>query len=194
MKKAERTKQFIIETAAPIFNEKGIAGTSIDDVLKVTKVAKGCLYGHFENKEALSYAMVDYLLQKVINNSIHAINKESSAKAKLFAYLDIYNDPNNPIESGCPIMNFGTEADGTNSNIKQKVKTAIKQMIKLFEDTIIKGVTEKEFNKSINAEELSLKIFTMIEGGIVVARVMENTKSLTSIVNMLKKEIETYAS
>jgi len=45
--KAERTRQFIIEQAAPLFNERGVAGVSIDDVLKVTRVAKGCLYGHF---------------------------------------------------------------------------------------------------------------------------------------------------
>ena len=52
--KAERTKQFILETAAPIFNQKGISGANIDDVLSATKLTKGCLYGHFESKEDLA--------------------------------------------------------------------------------------------------------------------------------------------
>ena len=39
MSKAEKTKQMIIEQAAVIFNEKGVAGTSIDDILKASKVA-----------------------------------------------------------------------------------------------------------------------------------------------------------
>ena len=59
--KAERTKQFIIEQATPIFNSKGIAGTTIDDILAVTKMAKGGIYGNFENKEGISIASVDFI-------------------------------------------------------------------------------------------------------------------------------------
>lgn len=46
LRKAEKTKQFILETASPIYNEKGISGVSIDDVLESTKLTKGCIYGH----------------------------------------------------------------------------------------------------------------------------------------------------
>lgn len=63
--KAEKTKQFILETAAPLYNEKGVSGVSIDDVLAAAKVTKGCLYGHFENKEDLSLQVVDLLLKKI---------------------------------------------------------------------------------------------------------------------------------
>ena len=63
--KAERTKQFIIEQSAPIFNAKGIAGTTIDDILAATKMAKGGIYGNFENKEAISIASVDFLFGKM---------------------------------------------------------------------------------------------------------------------------------
>jgi TetR/AcrR family transcriptional repressor of nem operon len=60
--KAERTKQFILETAAPIFNQKGISGANIDDVLADTKLTKGCLYGHFDGKEDLALQVVDFML------------------------------------------------------------------------------------------------------------------------------------
>ena len=69
--KAERTKQFILETAVPLYNEKGISGVNIDDVLEATKLTKGCLYGHFENKEDLSEQVIDLSLKLVsdrINN------------------------------------------------------------------------------------------------------------------------------
>jgi len=45
MTKSERTRQFIIETSAPIFNTKGIAATAYSDVMQATKMAKGGLYG-----------------------------------------------------------------------------------------------------------------------------------------------------
>ena len=63
--KAEKTKQFILETAAPLYNEKGISGVSIDDVLEATKLTKGCIYGHFNGKDDLSEQVIDYSLNKI---------------------------------------------------------------------------------------------------------------------------------
>ena len=51
--KAERTRQFIIEASAPIINKKGVAGTSLTDIMEATKLAKGGIYGNFENKEEI---------------------------------------------------------------------------------------------------------------------------------------------
>jgi TetR/AcrR family transcriptional repressor of nem operon len=47
MSKGENTRQFIIEKAALIMNQKGIAGTSISDIMEATKLAKGGIYRRF---------------------------------------------------------------------------------------------------------------------------------------------------
>ena len=48
MTKAEKTKQYIIEKTAPVFNRKGFAGTSMNDIVEVTGLTKGSIYGNFE--------------------------------------------------------------------------------------------------------------------------------------------------
>jgi TetR/AcrR family transcriptional repressor of nem operon len=63
MTKAERTRQFIIEKAAPIFNQKGVAGTSMSDIMEATKLAKGGLYGNFESKEEICVEAYKYLTE-----------------------------------------------------------------------------------------------------------------------------------
>lgn len=62
--KAEKTKQFILETAIPLYNKKGISGVNIDNVLDEAKITKGCLYGHFESKDDLTAQVVDLMLKK----------------------------------------------------------------------------------------------------------------------------------
>ena len=54
MTKGEETRQFIIEKAAPIFNTKGIAATSMSDSMEATKLSKGIMYVHFDNKVVLA--------------------------------------------------------------------------------------------------------------------------------------------
>ncbi|MGQ0513695.1 TetR/AcrR family transcriptional regulator, partial [Bacillus sp. D-CC] len=43
----------VIEVAATLFLEKGFAYTSMDELVRVSKVSKSNVYYHFSNKEVL---------------------------------------------------------------------------------------------------------------------------------------------
>ncbi|QEM09508.1 TetR/AcrR family transcriptional regulator [Mucilaginibacter rubeus] len=193
MGKAERTRQFIIETAAPIFNEKGIAGTTIDDILAATKMAKGGLYGHFESKDEIASVMVNYLLDKLSDKVNTVMAKEKTAIKKILAFIDIYKDPiDSYIDGGCPILNFGVEADDNNPMLKQRLKTMIEEGQKVFVEIINKGVADGEISSEINAADYALKMFTLLEGGMLVSRVTGSGKYMNSLVRMLKNELKEY--
>lgn len=193
MGKAERTRQFIIETAAPIFNEKGIAGTTIDDILAATKMAKGGLYGHFESKDEIARVMVDYLLGKLNDKVTTVMAKEKTAIKKILAFIDIYKDPiDSYIEGGCPILNFGVEADDNNPMLKQKLKIQIEEGQKILAEIIYKGIADGEISAKIDAEDYALKMFASLEGGMLVSRVTGSSKYMSSLVRMLKNELKEY--
>ena len=71
MTKSERTRQFIIEQAAPIINKKGMAGTAISDIMEATKLAKGGVYGNFDSKDEICLEALNFLLKR-LGNSIDA--------------------------------------------------------------------------------------------------------------------------
>lgn len=191
MTKADRTRQSIIEQSAPIFNAKGVAGTAMSDLMAATKLAKGSLYVHFENKEELSYAAVDYNLEKLNSKIMFEMNKAKTAKGKLFAYLDVLLDPlNPPVEGGCPILNFGMEADDTNEIIKGKINRVVISAQKMLTGIIEKGISSGEFKPAWQAKEFALKMFALTEGGILVCRVAGNNAQMKVINKILKKEIE----
>jgi len=191
--KAERTKQFIIEQAAPIFNSKGIAGTTIDDILAATKMAKGGIYGNFENKEAISIASVDFIFSKVSARTYTAISKEKTAVKKLFAFLDLRKNPLVPfIEGGCPILNFGVDSDNTNPTVKKKVKAMIDGSMDLFVAILKQGIANGELSNELNPEEYCLKVLVMLEGATLVSRVTDNVKPMNTVIKMLKSELKSF--
>lgn len=190
MSKAETTKKFIIEKAAPLFMTKGVAGTSMSDIMNATKLAKGSLYIHFKNKEELSYAAVDHNLSLLGLKMSAATGKTITAKEKLLSLLELLEHPlNTPLEGGCPMLNFGMESDDTNPVIKTKVNNFInachEQLIYLIET----GIKSGEFKETWNAEDFSIKMFTMLEGAIMVSRVAGNDSLMKAILRMLKKEM-----
>lgn len=190
MTKGEETRQFIIEKAAPIFNTKGIAATSMSDIMEATKLSKGSMYVHFENKDVLACAAVDHNM-KILKSKLEAeITKGKTAKEQLFAYIDFFSNPiNPPVIGGCPLLNFGTEADDTNPVVKEKVNRVIQRGQSLLTSIIEKGSSEGEFNPNGKAPELATVIFAMLEGGHLMSRMSGNNESMKTIVATLKKMI-----
>lgn len=191
MTKAEKTRQFIIEQSAPLFNRKGIAATSMSDIMTVTKMAKGGLYGNFESKEELALAIVDHNLQLMAVSLTTAVNKANTAKEKLYAYLDYFKTPVQfPVPGGCPILNFGTEADDNYPVIKEKVKQLIRAAQSMAETIIKKGIENGEFKKTFNAKAFSILLFSALEGSIHLSRVLNTNSQMSVVISMLKEMIE----
>jgi len=191
MNRAEKTRQFIIEQTAPLFNTKGVAATAITDIMKVTNMAKGSLYVHFQNKEELSHCAVDWNLQQFTDKISAEAEKFTGARAKFFGLLDYLGDPlNPPVQGGCPMMNFGMEADDTSPVIRQKVNQTICTVQEGMVDILEKGVTDGEFDPEWDYRSFAIKAYAMIEGGILVSRVSQDISQMKMLVGMLKDEID----
>ncbi|WP_026729621.1 TetR/AcrR family transcriptional regulator [Flavobacterium denitrificans] len=191
MAKGEETRQFIIEKAAPIFNTKGIAATAMSDIMEATKLSKGSMYVHFENKEVLACAAVDHNM-KILGTKLQSvIGKSKTAKEGLMAYIEFFNNPlNPPVVGGCPLLNFGTEADDTNPIVKEKVNKGIKFSQQLVSDLITKGISNGEFKPEWNADEFGTVLFAMMEGGHLMSRMSGNNSQMKVIIKALHATIE----
>src|SRR5690606_23622022 len=90
--KAERTKQFIVEKTAPVFNTKGYAGTSLSDLTLATGLTKGSIYGNFENKDEVALAAFDFNFNRVTNYIKERILKTENAIERLLVYPKVYRN------------------------------------------------------------------------------------------------------
>lgn len=191
--KAQKTKQFILETAAPLYNEKGISGVSIDDVLAATKLTKGCIYGHFQGKDDLSEQVIEYSLNSMTEKVAAAVLKQTTAKDKINAYIDFYKNPfDTYIAGGCPIFNTAVEADDNFPTIKQKVAKKLLEGQQALSDIIKQGIDNGEFSRQIDPQRFAFKLVAVIEGAIVICRTINSVQPMYDLVNDLKKELEQY--
>jgi TetR/AcrR family transcriptional repressor of nem operon len=191
MQKGENTRQLIIEQATPIFNKKGIFGTSMSDIMEAVRLSKGSLYVHFENKDSLAFSVLEYSLGLQYNKISASVDHVDSPYEKLLAYLDVYRDPMNPtVPGGCPMMNFGMEADDNFPLVKERVNRAIEARQKYLEDIIKTGIQDHIFKPGWNYREFATTMFAMIQGGIMICRIAGSSAKMTAITNQLKKLIQ----
>lgn len=191
MNKAERTKQFIIEKAAPIINRKGMAGTSLTDIMEVTKLAKGGIYGNFASKDEIYISSFAYLTQTLSNQMDFAVSNGKTAKEQFFNLMRIYKGKQST-DGGCPILNFGVEADDTHPLMKEKVKKVILLSQKRIFDIISNGIANNEISPILDPKIFSIKAFAMIEGAILCRRLLDSDEQMSIVIDAIQKEFESY--
>ena len=192
--KSEQTKQFIIEKAAPIFNKKGFAATSLNDILDATGLAKGGVYGNFDSKEEIALLAFEYANERLVATLAEKIRNEVSAKDKLVAIFNFYHNYSiyPTLEGGCPVLNTAVDADFNFPALKEKAALALNKMLGSLEYIINKGIATKEFRKKLDAKAEAILIFSVIEGGMMMSRLNNEPKYLNDLLVYLKKHIKDY--
>lgn len=191
LSKADRTRQFIVETTAGIFNKKGYAGTSLSDLTQATGLTKGSIYGNFKNKEEVAVAAFEYNTSKVRKQIIQLIQKAPTYHEKLMVYAKVYHSfptVNFP-EGGCPILNTAVDADDTNPVLKEKAAMVILRWKKGIEELIQAGIAAGEFRKDIDTTQTALSIIALIEGGIMIAKVTNTPANLDTVLKTVNNII-----
>ncbi|HEX5296970.1 MAG TPA: helix-turn-helix domain-containing protein [Streptosporangiaceae bacterium] len=59
-RRGRASRERIVERAADLFAERGIAATSVDEVLAAAKAGKGQFYHYFRGRDQLAAAAVGY--------------------------------------------------------------------------------------------------------------------------------------
>ena len=189
--KSERTRQFIIEKTASVFNEKGYAGTSMTDLTAVTGLTKGSIYGNFENKDEVAVAAFDHNFGLVIAYIKSKMELKDTILQKLLVYPEIYgNFLNIPfLKAGCPVLNTSTEADDTHPILREKASNALKFWKSSVERLLTKGIETGEIKEETNTSEFAAILMSLVEGAVMQAKVTGQDAELKSSMNFLKKLI-----
>lgn len=189
--KSERTKQFIVERTAPIFNEKGFAGTSLSDLEFATGLTKGSIYGNFANKDEVAIASFDFNFNRVTNYLKDKILATDNSIERLLVYPKVYRDflkiPF--LKPGCPILNTSTEADDTHPKLRERASTALEFWKTSLENQIKRGIQRGEIKTDTNCAEFAVVMMSIIEGAVMQAKVNGKSTELRIAMNYLEKMI-----
>lgn len=191
MSKAERTKQFIVEQTAAIFNKKGYAGTSLQDITAATKLTKGSIYGNFEGKDDVALAVFDHNINRVRAILRSEMSKYDNIRDKLLVYPRVYGNIHRyPFpEGGCPILNTAIEADDTHPALKKKAQEAVLYWKNSIVRMIEKGIANNEIKVAVNPEQQALTLMALLEGMTMISNLMDKATYRKQIIQAIEKII-----
>jgi AcrR family transcriptional regulator len=194
MKKGESTRQRIIEQAAPLFNQLGFEGCSMQDVLEATGLEKGGLYRHFASKEELAAEAFRFAWAQSVKLRLEGLDQVQGAVEKLRFLVRQFARTPGPIPGGCPLMNTAIDADDGNRVLRSLAHAGVKDWKKRLCAIVKKGIEAGEIRSDVEPRQIANAMIAALEGGLMISRLEGNRTALCDTEIMLESMLDAIAA
>ena len=176
MNKGELTRQRIIAEAAPLFNQRGFAGCSMQDVMDATGLEKGGLYRHFASKEELAAEAFRYARASAIKVRIENLDQIQGAVQQLRYVIQRFAEGPSVMPGGCPLMNTAIDADDGNPILRRLALEGIQEWKAKLQRIVEEGIRSDEISRKVEPRRIANTIIATLEGALMISR-LEGNKS-----------------
>lgn len=187
MSKGEATRQRIIAQSAPLFNQHGYSGCSLNDIMEATGLEKGGIYRHFESKEELAAEAFDFAWATASAFRNHGLDAIADPVDRLKHHIDRFGT-RSTIAGGCPLLNTAVDSDDGNPILRERVFKAFRDWQAMLRKIVEEGIAQGTINPHLDPEAVAGHIIGSLEGGMVLSRIERNDAALRNA----RKHLETY--
>lgn len=171
------TRTRLLECAYAEIHQRGFRSASLDSILIRAGVTKGALYHHFDNKNALGYAVVDELLRPFMENywlplaeaedpiaaAISGIKKRrDKVKANLLAY-------------GCPFNNLAQEMSPIDEGFRTRLQGILDDWRHTLAAALERGKATGKVREDVNTPAAAIFIISALEGVIGMGKASQSS-------------------
>jgi AcrR family transcriptional regulator len=189
--KGAKTRQRIVELAAPVFNQRGFVGASMRDLVDATGLEKGGIYNHFGSKEQLALEAYDHAMNLVEQSLAASQHAEDDAVDRLRAMITVFaKGTRRPvIAGGCPIMNTAVEADDTHPLLRDRARDSMTRWHRLVGRIVKDGKAAGTIAPDTDPYRLASYLTAALEGAQMLARLYDDPKHVDHVVEILHAHV-----
>jgi AcrR family transcriptional regulator len=130
-----RTRARIVASARVLFNRKGFAEVSIDEIMQAAGLTRGGFYNHFSSKEDLyaeavrSFATCNPFVRETERLGGHPRPKQAARRlVELYLSDDVLND----VEQHCPLIALPSDVARAGLEPRSAYTGIVRRMLELF--------------------------------------------------------------
>ena len=156
------TRQKILESARRLFNLKGFAAVSIDEVMSDAGLTHGGFYRHFAGKDELYAEAVRWFLCQEAPKPWQRPRRDAARKSQAERIVDAYfsRDHFTDRETCCPLIGLPSEVSHGSNTVKAAYQEVLEKLLALLQADL----------EGHDARERALSLVALCIGGMVAAR------------------------
>jgi AcrR family transcriptional regulator len=156
------TRQKILESARRLFNSKGFAAVSIEEVMSDAGLTHGGFYRHFSGKDELYVEAVRWFLCEEAPKPWQGPRRDEAGKTRAVRIVDAYfsRDHFNDHETCCPLIGLPSEVSHSSEMVKAAYQEVLVKLLALLQADL----------EGPDARERALSLVALCIGGLVASR------------------------
>ena len=177
-RRGRASRERIVERAAELFAEQGIAATTVDEVLAAAGAGKGQFYHYFSGRDELAAAAVGHRCAQVVAGLTEALGGVSSLaglEEALAGFVAGFEQAQLP---GCPIGTLATEVAGRNEAARLQAAAGFDAWERLLTDALERMRQRGELRAGAAPAVLATGLLASSEGGMVLSQTRKDVASL----------------
>ncbi len=162
-------RQRIIETGMAIFAKKGFFKTTVDDIARQAKVAKGTIYLYFRDKSDIYINIIEKHLNSALADLQAVTNEKLSNTEKLKRIAEDWLLHSAEFHRFFPVISMENinQALKIMKEVKKRVFPIICQIISAVADIIEEGIKNGEFRK-INSKIAAISFLNIMRAPLLL--------------------------
>jgi TetR/AcrR family transcriptional regulator, transcriptional repressor for nem operon len=182
--KGERTRTRIIEAAARLIHERGVASTTLDDIRSAAAVSGSQLSHYFADKDELVRAVVDYQAETIAGNQRQA---DLGNPEGLQAWRDtmIAQVKDSQGKGGCPLGSLAGQLAETDPQARARIAAGFERWSAAIGDGLRDMHASGHLPADTDPDDLAVTLLAALQGGLLLTQVQHDTRPLETAVDTL---------
>src|SRR5882757_3643323 len=189
--KGQATRDRIVTAAAELMFERGVAGTSTEDVQAAAGVSTSQIYHYFRDKKALVRAVIAHQTEAVVGRQ-EAMLATLDSLASLRAWADaiVRFQRSMDCKGGCPIGSLGAEVAENDADARADVAAGFHRWERAIRDGLHTMRDRGELRREADPDRLAIALLATLQGGLALTQVRRDTVVLEVALTQVIDHIE----
>jgi AcrR family transcriptional regulator len=179
MRKGERTREAILDTALRVASERGLEGLTIGQLADALELSKSGLFAHFASKEGLQIATLDRAAERfaevVVRPALAAPAGEPRVRALFDRWLEWPRRVRQP--GGCVFVAASAELDDRPGAARDRLVELQRAWLATLAGAAERAAAAGHFRKDLDPEQFAFEMHGIGLGWHFAARLLRDPRS-----------------
>jgi TetR/AcrR family transcriptional regulator, transcriptional repressor for nem operon len=181
--KGARTRARIVEEAAALIHQRGVAATTLEDVRVAAEVSGSQMYHYFPDKNELVQAVIDYQADAIVNRNRRALSSANGVET--WRHMVLAAAKRSKAKGGCALGSLAGQLAESDPEARALIAAGFDQ----WAATIAVGLrslhADGKLPSGIDPDDLAITLLATLEGGLLLSQVQQSSRPFETAINTL---------
>ena len=194
--KGRATRQRIVSAAADLIFERGVAGTSIEDVRRAAGVSGSQVSHYFAEKRSLVRAVIAWQIDTVVElQELPVLGRlDSFQSLDMWAELNIAQQKRLACRGGCRLGSLAGELAEQDPEIRADLAAGFDRCVASFRSGLRLMRQRGDLRPDADPDDLAVGLLSAFEGGMLLSRTYRDIRMLEASLKAVLAYIRSFAT